>query len=290
MEPVYIYPTIAAFTYAVAASFSKHALNQGVGILRLSFVINLIFVPVFALLLIGHEGAVPWSQVQYPIFMGVVFFLGQMFTFAAIRMGDVSLQTPVMGTKAVFVVMLAGAFGVQAISPAMVLAAIISMLGVALLGFSGGKAPRIGLTLLLAMLSALCFAGSDIITSHYGGDFGPSAFLFIAMLVNALLSFALIPFFNAPLREVPRASWLWASFAALLMAGQALLLNYSLARYGDAASANIFYSTRGLWSVLISLLVLHYIYRTNEALSRRLIIMRFAGASLMCVAIAVLFL
>lgn len=289
MEPIYINSTIAALGYSVAALFSKQALSKGVGVLRLSFVINLIFVPVFALVLLGHVGAVPWSQILYPVATGALFFLGQLFTFAAIRLGDVSLQTPVMGTKAVFVVLIAAFLGIQSISFEVMCAAVVSMFAVALLGFSGGRAERVGLTLLLALLSALFFAGSDLMISVYGGDFGAPAYLFITMVVNGLLSFGLIPFFNAPLREVPRASWLWTVVAGVLMAGQALLLGYSLARYEDAASVNIVYSTRGLWSVLIGLLGVSFFSMKSEAVSRRLICMRFAGALLMCVSIAVLF-
>jgi drug/metabolite transporter (DMT)-like permease len=289
METIYINSTIAALGYSYAAMFSKQALAAGAGVLRLSFIINLLFVPVFACILLRHEGAVPWSQLLYPALTGVLFFMGQLFTFAAIRLGDVSLQTPVMGTKAFFVVMIAALLGVQSISLPMVCAAVVSMLGVALLGFSGGAAKRVGLTLLLALLSAFFFACSDISVSHYGRAFGASAYLFIAIVVNALLSFMLIPFFHAPLREVPKRAWRWAIVAGVLMAGQALLLNYSLARYQDAASANIFYSTRGLWSVLLGLLLLRFFSAEGEPLSRRLIAMRLGGALLMCVSIVVLF-
>lgn len=289
MEPIHINCTLAAFIYALAASISKQALSKGVGVLRLSFVINLIFVPVFACVLLRHEGTVPWSQIGYPIATGVLFFMGQIFTFMAIRMGEVSLQTCMMGTKAVFVVMIAGFFGLQTISVPMMIAAVVSMLAVALLGFSGFGSKRLGLTLLLALLSSAFYACSDVMVGTFGGDFGPPAFLFITMLVNGILAFGLIPFFNAPLREVPRDVWKWAIIAGLMMAGQALLLNYSLARYSDVAVANILYSTRGLWSVLIGLVVLRFFSRGADAWTPLQRNLRLTGALLMSVAIAILF-
>jgi len=290
MEPFYINIAIAAFGYAVAATLSKRALGQGAGILRLSFIMNLLFVPVFSLLLFSHQGRIPWDQFLYPVFTGLLFFLGQVFTFAAIRFGDVSLQTPIMGTKAVFTVLIAVFLGTEVVSAPMALAALVSMLGVALLGFSGDGVERIGRTLGLALLSSAFFAGSDTMVGYYAGDFGVPMFLFLAMLVNALLSCLLVPFFREPIRQIPASAWPWIIGACLLMAGQGLLLNYTLGRYQNVAAINVIYSTRGLWSVVIGALALRYFVQSIKPVApKRIFILRMAGALLMCLAIAILF-
>jgi drug/metabolite transporter (DMT)-like permease len=288
MEFSYIYAAIAAFGYAVAAIFSKRALEAGAGILRLSFVTNLAFVPVFAFVLLRHEGTIPWEQWLFPVLTGVLFFGGQVFTFAAIRVGDVSLQTPMMGTKAVFVVIIAVILGTEKIGLSMLVAAIISMLAVALLGFSGVKGHKVGVTLGLALLSALFFAGSDTMVGFYGRDFGVPMFLFITMCVNALCSFALIPFFNGGMREISSAAWPWILLSAVLMAGQALLLNYTLASYQNVAAINVLYTTRGLWSVLLGLVTVGAVLEISKA-ERRVFKLRLAGALMMCAAIGILF-
>lgn len=289
MEPFHIYAVIAAIGYAVAAVFSKQALSRGAGILRLSFAVNLVFVPVFATLLLRHEGSIPWSQAYQPVATGALFFIGQLFTFAAIRMGDVSLQTPMMGTKAVFAVLIAVICGTEVIDLPMFMAAFVAMVGVAFLGFSGNGTERVGVSITLAALSSLFFAGSDTMVGFYAADFGVPDFLFIAILTNALLSFAMIPYFREPMRTIPGKAWPWMLAACLLMALQALLLNYTLGRYQHVAEVNVLYSTRGLWSVVFGALAIRLFHHKPVPNQRRIYILRFIGALLMCLAIAILF-
>ncbi|MBC8188974.1 MAG: DMT family transporter [Puniceicoccaceae bacterium] len=289
MEIFHINALIVAIGYAVAAVFSKQALSKGAGTLRLSLMVNLIFIPVFAPLLLQKEAAIPWEQLHLPIITGVLFFAGQVFTFAAIRMGDVSLQTPMMGTKAVFAVLIAVIFGTESIGVPMVAAAVVAMVGVALLGFSGNGAERVGVSIGLALLSSLFFAGSDTMVGVFAQDFGVPVFLFVVIAVNALLSFGLIPFFKEPLRAIPKQAWPWMLAACLLMAGQALLLNYTLGRYQHVAEVNIIYSTRGLWSVVFGAIAIRAFRQAKSDHHGRIYIMRFTGALLMCVAIAILF-
>ncbi|HAV12605.1 MAG TPA: hypothetical protein DCX06_03775 [Opitutae bacterium] len=289
MELFHINAALAAMGYAVAAVFSKQALSRGAGILRLSFLVNLLFLPIFGVLLLEHEGAVPWELIHLPALTGVMFFVGQLFTFAAIRFGDVSLQTPMMGTKAVFAVILAVICGTEVIGLPIFMAAFVAMLGVGFLGFSGTGAERVGVSIVLALLSSLFFAGSDTMVGMFAGGFGLPLFLFITMGVNALLSFVLIPFFREPLSSIPTAAWPWMLGACLLMGLQALLLNYTLARYQHVSEINILYSTRGLWSVVFGALAIRIFSQTDKADHRGIYILRFTGALLMCVAIGILF-
>mgnify|MGYP000199653938 CR=1 FL=1 len=92
MDLAYSLPALAALGYAVAAVCSKCALMAGFGVLRLAFLINLAFVPVFGLLLWVPSGGPNGIQWFAPVLTGAAFFVGQVFTFAAIRMGDVSVH------------------------------------------------------------------------------------------------------------------------------------------------------------------------------------------------------
>ena len=62
-------------------------------------VMTLVFLP---LLVFDHTVA-DWSYWIWPLIGGVGFFLGQVFTVLAVRVGDVSVQTPLMGIKVLFV-------------------------------------------------------------------------------------------------------------------------------------------------------------------------------------------
>lgn len=289
MEIYHINAALSAILYAVAAVFSKQALSRGAGILRLSFAVNLVFLPIFSTVLFLHEGVIDWASIHQPIITGVIFFAAQIFTFSAIRVGDVSLQTPIMGTKAVFAVIIAAVCGTEVIGLPMFAAAFVAMLGVAFLGFSGNGADRVGISITLALLSSLFFAGTDTMVGFYADSFGVPAFLFITFVTNTLLSFGLIPFFKESMRTIPRKAWPWMLVACLLMGTQALLLNYTLGRYQHVAEVNVLYSTRGLWSVVFGAFAVRMFQQSSETNQRRIYILRFTGALLMCLAIAILF-
>lgn len=289
MEIYHINAALSAIIYAVAAVFSKQALSRGAGILRLSFAVNLVFLPIFSTLLVRHEVVIDWGSVYLPVITGVLFFAAQIFTFSAIRVGDVSLQTPIMGTKAVFAVIIAAICGTEVVGLPMFAAAFVAMLGVGFLGFSGNGVDRVAVSIVLALLSSLFFAGTDTMVGFYAGSFGVPAFLFITFLTNALLSFGLIPFFKEPLSATPKNAWPWILTACFLMGIQALLLNYTLGRYQHVAEINVLYSTRGLWSVIFGAVAVRMFHESGQTSQRRIYILRFVGAFLMCVAIAILF-
>jgi drug/metabolite transporter (DMT)-like permease len=276
-----------AFVYALAAVFSKGALEKGCGILRLSFVMNFLFALIFSLALAWRVEAVDLAKLYLPVVAGALFFVGHVFTFAAIRMGDVSLQTPIMGTKAIFVALIAVVTGVQEVNFALGIAAVLAALAVALLGFSGGRAEKVGLTISLSLVSAFSFACFDQMAGVFGGDFGKHSFLLIAMWVNAILSFTLMPFFNGPLRQIDRAAWPWVIAASLGMALQALVLTYTLASSGEVVVVNIIYSARGFFSVLLGLAIGILFTVRIEQMSRRVRIQRMIGAFIISVAIAI---
>ncbi len=287
METYHLNALLAAVVYSVSAVFSKTALTRGCGIMRLSFVMNWTFAMVFVLALVWQVEPVSLSRLHQPLLTGLFFFIAHVFTFAAIRMGDVSLQTPVMGTKAIFVAVIAVVFGLQAVTWSLAAAAVLAATAVALLGFSGGKARRVGLTIGLSLCSAFFFACSDQMVGVYGEAFGKRSFLIITMLCNAGLSLTLIPFFNGRLRDISRPARPFVLIASLGMALQALLLNYTIASSGQVVAINILYSVRGLFSVLIGLGLTWIFASKLERVSTKVGTLRMVGALLISCAIVI---
>lgn len=284
---------VAALGYSLAALFTKSALQQGCGILRFSFICNLVFVLFFGLLLypgIDLSANLGW---ELPILAGSLFFLGQVLTFSAIRVGDISIQTPIMGSKAVFVTIIAASFSLGDINLMIWIGAICSCFAVALLGFSGKNksvsAPRPFLSVLLSLASALAFAGSDVMVSTFSSNLGKHNFLFITMLTNGALSFLLIPFFKGPVLKMPRKAAPFIVLGSLGMAMQALLLNYTLASSERVAEINILYSTRGFWSLLLALFVGSIFFKNSERLEKKLLAMRIIGCLLMSLSVLAVF-
>ena len=95
-------PLASGAGYVAAVLLIKRASAHGVGLWRTAFVSNVAMGLCFsALWLLGGRELV-WSALWQPAVGGALFLAGQIFTFMAMD-GDVSLATPVLGLKILFV-------------------------------------------------------------------------------------------------------------------------------------------------------------------------------------------
>jgi drug/metabolite transporter (DMT)-like permease len=289
-------PLASAFGYVAAVLLVKRASAHGVGLWRTAFVSNLAmglcFAPLW--LLGGAElDAALWWQ---PVMCAGLFFAGQVFTFSALA-GDVSLATPVLGLKIVFVAAASSWLLEETVRPAWWLAAALATAAVVLLqsgprgvpATAGGKATGAqapGRTVVFAALAALAFALSDVLVQRFAAQWGAGRLLPLMFGLVAVLSFGLVPVFQAPLRSLRPAAWRWLAPGALLLALQAAGMAYTLGTHGRATAANILYSTRGLWSVLAVGLLGAWLGTADErALPRGVFRRRLIGSGLMLAAV-----
>src|SRR5579871_254180 len=99
-----LFPFVASLLYISAAMFLKRAQQLGGGVLRTTFVANIAVALVFAALLpLGGKGPLVAAQLWQPALVAVLFVAGQIFTVLALARGDVSVATPVLGAKTIFV-------------------------------------------------------------------------------------------------------------------------------------------------------------------------------------------
>ncbi len=282
-----ILPALSALLYALGAHFFK--LAMGVGAWRVTFLCNLTMAVCYLPLLLvagGGQGGGKWFE---PVVAGSLFFLGQVFTFRAIQTGDVSVATPVMGTKALFVTALATVLTPQPVPVTTWVAAALTALAIALLGIGKrNQQGRLVATILLAGTSAFFFAVTDVLVQHWAPGWGAFRFIPAMFLVTGALSFTLIPKFSAPLGAIPRQSWGVLLTGCALIALQALGMAITLAVYGRAPEANIIYGSRGLWSVLIVLAASRYLDHGERNLGRATLTARMLGSLLLIVAIALI--
>jgi drug/metabolite transporter (DMT)-like permease len=172
MQWFYVFPALAALLYAAAAIVTKRALAEDAGVMRFTFLCNLLFVAVFAIPALPQLVNAQWSEVLWPILGGTFFFLGQIFTVAAIRVGDVSVQSPLMGSKVVFVAALSVVFGAETIGAHWWSAAALTMIAVFLLGYTRWQGvTHLGRAVGLALASAFFFAVSPS-SAVMGSGFG----------------------------------------------------------------------------------------------------------------------
>lgn len=285
-------PLGSAIAYPLAALILKRANALGVGVWRTAFVANwlifLLSVPVW-FLFPGTGQPIPdaWWQ---PAAVGVLFFFGQAFTFLAITAGDVSVATPLLGSKIVLVALGSALLLPDPIPLKWWFAAIAGSLAVALLGRSkSGERRRVGLTVGFAISAAGSFAIADVMLQKWAPLWGANRFLPCFFLVAALLSFALVPRFSAPLRTLDARAWRWVLAGTGLLSIQSLGIAFAISLFGDATAVNIVYSLRGLFSVIAVWLIGHHFGASEGLVERGVLTQRLTGAFLMIVAVVLVF-
>ena len=96
----------SAFVYTIAALCTKRALSGGATVWQVNFATNMAMAVLYLPFWLGVDFPRLLAQGCKPIVAAITFFIGQLFTFAALRKGDVSVATPLLGAKVIFVALL----------------------------------------------------------------------------------------------------------------------------------------------------------------------------------------
>lgn len=282
-------PLLSAFGYAIATLALKRGLWFGIGPWRTTFICNvtagLLFLPLLALG--GHFPG--WEKLYQPILAGLLFFIGQTFTFLAIAKGDVSIVTPVLGLKSMLIAIITAVVLRDHIPLRWWIASALCVAALSLLSErTPARSKNIRATALLAFASACLFAITDVLVQQWAPAWGPGRFIPLMFGSLAAMSFVLIPFFSLPLRQIPPAGAPWLLGGAVLLAIQALGMAWAISTHGHATALNIAYNTRGIWTVLLVWVVGHWFSSEERNLGRGTLTRRMIGATLLVGAIALL--
>src|SRR5437870_2701575 len=125
-----IWPLVAALAFALGSMVYKRAYVEGAGLVHTAILNNVLLGIIFLPLLALDTRPVPWDKWHQPTLTSLVYVLGHLLNVAALRFGDVSLATPLLGAKIIFVAFIGWAIlGVQ-LSAALWLASVLATLGV----------------------------------------------------------------------------------------------------------------------------------------------------------------
>ncbi len=247
-------PLVAAVGYAIASLLLKKALTEGAHPMACFHINNWASTLVFLPLALLEKQPVAWHLSLIPMGLGTLFFIGCWFTFVAMQRGDVSLVTPVLGSKVVFVALGSTLFIAGSMQPLMWLAAVITTAGIFLMSATDFKTPkgaRLAGPVVMALVSAAFFAFADVFLQRWAPVFGPKMFLAIMSGTTGALSLLAITL----LPKAPRIPWnratRWSVAGSALIATQSMLLGLSLAFFNDAIGVNVVYATRGMWSLAV---------------------------------------
>jgi drug/metabolite transporter (DMT)-like permease len=286
-------PFACAFIYVFAALALKRASSRGVGAWRANFIANWMIFAVFLPWWWWQHGVIhPIGDYWQPALTAFGPLLGQTFIFLALNTGDVSVTTPVMGTKVIMVALLTSLLRVGEVPMEWWIGATLSALAVVLLhaGERKGASRHVARTVLLASCSAASYGLGDVLMQKWvprwgAGSFFPPMFLFVA-----LYSFAFVPLFHAPLKALDRTAWRWVGLGAGLMAINNAGIVIAIGLWGDATAVNIVYSLRGLVSVILVWAIGHWFASEETHLEPRVLRLRFVGAAFMLGAVALVLL
>lgn len=284
-------PLASSLLYVVAALFLKQSATQGIDPWRTAVFCNTVTAVLF-LALWPLGGEIPSIESLYePLIVGFLFVAAQLFTFLALQKGDVSVATPVLGSKVILVAFFTTVILGQQVAAALWLAAVFSCAGIAFLNRSGKSGHHhVVRTIWFALSAAAGYALFDVLVMEWSPRWGAGRFLPLTMLAGGVLSLVFVPLF--PKRANSCAPVLRSRpllLGALFIALQSIIIVYALAIFGDATAVNVIYSTRGLWSVLAVWWLGHWFANREREQGAATMRTRLAGAALLSAAVVLVF-
>ena len=282
------FPLVSSILYVFAALFLKQAAASGNDVWKTTFVCNATTALLFLFLLpLGGE-AIDWSKLWQPLVISLLFILAQVLTFLALKIGDVSVATPVMGSKVVLVAFFTTLLGAGSVPAPLWLAAFLSTVGIAFLNQKGdARHSHVLRTVWLSLGAATAYAIFDVLVMAWSPAWGIGRLLPLIMIISAVLSLGFLPFSKKTgTSQNSKPLFLGAFFIGL----QALILVSTLGYFGDATAVNVIYSTRGLWSVLAVWWLGHWFANTERDQGGSVFRSRLIGAGCLCASVLLVFL
>lgn len=292
VEPVYhimylILPFLAALAFAFGSMVYKRSYDEGAGVVHAVVVNNMVLGVLFLPLLLLDPNPIQWNLVHLPLLAAVPFATGHFMNVASLKIGDVSVATPLLGVKVTFVALLAWVVFEQPLSDSQWIAAGLTSAGVLIMGLTDLRpGRRAGLTTVLALGCAASFALTDVLIQIWAGRIGVWNFLSLQFAALGMISAGTLPFFGPSPLRAPKTAWRWVALAVFLSGTQAILITGTIGIWKDAAGVNVVYATRGLLSVLLVWFIGHRLKNSErESAGVRTMIWRMAGAGLILAAV-----
>ncbi|MGB0581142.1 MAG: EamA family transporter, partial [Limisphaerales bacterium] len=215
-----------------------------------------------------------------------LFIAAQAFSFWALQKGDVSVATPVLGLKPVIVALLVVMIIGDDISTKLWISAGLSAAGVAMLNTARqARHHHVLPTIAIALLGGCCFSTFDVLIQKFTVEWDMKRFLPAMFGFVSVYSLAFLPFFSAPLKEIPRAAWKPLAWGSFFLGLQGIIFISSIGAFGDATALNIIFSSRGLWSVAAVWCIGHWFGNAEKDLGADVLTKRLIGAVMMLAAI-----
>jgi drug/metabolite transporter (DMT)-like permease len=279
-------PLFSAFAYPVAAMMLKRASSGTGGRWRVAAITNWIAALTFLPWWFSGGAPLTWRTFFQAVLGGALFFAGQVLTFLAISRGDVSLTTPVMGSKVIFVAFGATLLAGEQLSGSLWMSALLTVAATVLLGGEiRANRDRVLPSVGFGFTAALAYALTDITQTLWVNEIGFGRFAPVMFGTVGFLALGLVPLFEGPLPEMNRSCLRWAMAGGLVLSLQATGIAYCLGIFREVTLTNILYNTRGIWSVVLVWAVGHWFSNSERSVGNALMFRRLFGAALLLLAV-----
>ena len=281
-------PLLAAIVFPLSSMLAKRAFLEGAATGQIFHHANYLgaFTFSFLLLFVSEEVSVPWRLLYQPVIVALTIYLGAWFTFTAIRIGDVSLVAPLLGTKVIAVAVGSVILTDKSLTPNVWAASFLTAVGIFALGAKDmRKQGAVAATIALTLLSAITFGISDVLLQKWATAFDGFVFLTLMAWSIALLSLIQNLFSGRMIERfaAPAKKWIWISNACLVFQG--LVMSIALAFFDDATQVNIVYGSRGLWSIVLVWAIGRQMGLSESKAPRSTMAWRLVGTALITAAI-----
>jgi drug/metabolite transporter (DMT)-like permease len=281
-------PGLSALGYVVAMLFLKRSLTAGCSQAQVNLAANLAPGLLFQFFWLA-AGPVDWSRLWMPATTAATFLLGQIFTFRALRAGEVSVATPLLGTKVLLTAVFSAVLFRQALALQWWAGAAASTFGVILVtGAAWGtlRARLLQADALYSLAAAATFALTDVLVGHWAKAFDPAGFVPLMFGLVAAASFFVFPP-NRRTLVAPRGAFGPLVIGSVLLGVQALGMFYALALHESATAVNVVYSSRAMWSVVLAWLLARVLDGAERHDSPVVLRRRLLGSALIFAAVIV---
>jgi len=281
-----LFPLFSSVTFVFGMMNARKAIGRGASAWTGTFFGNLWLGLFWMLVGVCRWEVIPVTEWWRAAVVGLLFFLGQFFTYTAFRFGDVSVATPVFGTKILFVAVLSSFMTGQSISTTVWIAAFVATAGVVLVQSGAGSAGRLDriravITVLMALSAAFCLSLFDVCLQSWGTGFGALQFLPVMFVSASSFSCVLLPWTDGVATLRFRQALRPMVYATVLMALQALSMTIVLSQFGDATRVNIVYALRGLWAIVFSWFLAQSFEGGEQHVHSSVMVRRAVGAILL---------
>jgi drug/metabolite transporter (DMT)-like permease len=136
-----LFPLFSSVVFVFGMVLGKRAITAGSSPWTSTFLANIWLAAIWAAIGVYRGEWLPVPAWWQAAVVGLAFVAGQMFSFLAFQHGDVSVATPIFGTKVVIVALILSLVGDEPVGTRVWIGAVLASLGVALMQRGAAASP-----------------------------------------------------------------------------------------------------------------------------------------------------